>query len=46
MQDELHLLRDSLGAVDSHYEALLDELQPRFGPTTEDHRLFGDAGWA
>ena len=32
MQDELHLLRDSLGAVDSHYEALLDELQQRFGP--------------
>ncbi len=27
MQDELHLLRDSLGSVDSHYEALLDCLQ-------------------
>lgn len=27
LQDELHLLRDSLGAVDSHYEALLDHLQ-------------------
>jgi hypothetical protein len=27
MQDELHLLRDSLGAVDAHYEALLDDLQ-------------------
>ncbi len=27
LQDELHLLRDSLGAVDAHYEALLDELQ-------------------
>jgi hypothetical protein len=27
MQDELHLLRDSLGAVDSHYEAALDNLQ-------------------
>jgi hypothetical protein len=26
VQDELHLLRDSLGAVDSHYETLLDEL--------------------
>src|SRR6185437_4397676 len=26
MQDELHLLRDTLGAVDSHYEALLDAL--------------------
>jgi Helicase conserved C-terminal domain len=27
LQDELHLLRDSLGAVDSHYESLLDSLQ-------------------
>lgn len=27
LQDELHLLRDSLGAVDSHYESLLDALQ-------------------
>lgn len=27
LQDELHLLRDSLGAVDSHYEGLLDHLQ-------------------
>jgi helicase-like protein len=27
LQDELHLLRDSLGAVDSHYEALYDGLQ-------------------
>ena len=31
MQDELHLLRDSLGAVDSHYEALLDTLQDHYG---------------
>ncbi len=31
MQDELHLLRDSLGAVDSHYEALLDALQSHYG---------------
>jgi hypothetical protein len=31
MQDELHLLRDSLGSVDSHYEALLDDLQARYG---------------
>lgn len=29
LQDELHLLRDSLGAVDSHYESLLDEVQAR-----------------
>jgi Helicase conserved C-terminal domain len=29
LQDELHLLRDSLGAVDSHYESLLDHLQYR-----------------
>lgn len=27
LQDELHLLRDSLGAVDSHYESLFDHLQ-------------------
>jgi hypothetical protein len=27
LQDELHLLRDSLGAVDAHYEAVLDSLQ-------------------
>ncbi len=27
LQDELHLLRDALGAVDAHYEALLDHLQ-------------------
>lgn len=27
LQDELHLLRDSLGAVDSHYELALDQLQ-------------------
>ncbi len=26
VQDELHLLRDSLGAVDSHYETLIDHL--------------------
>jgi hypothetical protein len=32
MQDELHLLRDSLGAVDAHYEALLDALQGHYGP--------------
>jgi hypothetical protein len=27
LQDELHLLRDSLGAVDAHYEALFDGLE-------------------
>lgn len=27
LQDELHLLRDSLGAVDAHYEAALDSMQ-------------------
>lgn len=31
LQDELHLLRDSLGAVDSHYESLLDHLQQELG---------------
>ncbi|HTB21917.1 MAG TPA: helicase C-terminal domain-containing protein [bacterium] len=27
LQDELHLLRDTLGAVDAHYEMLMDHLQ-------------------
>lgn len=27
LQDEIHLLKDSLGAVDAHYESLLDSLQ-------------------
>jgi hypothetical protein len=27
LQDELHLLKDSLGAVDAHYESLLDHLE-------------------
>jgi hypothetical protein len=31
MQDELHLLRDSLGSIDAHYEALLDDLQRHWG---------------
>ena len=31
MQDELHLLRGSLGAIDSHYEAILDDLQDHAG---------------
>jgi hypothetical protein len=31
MQDELHLLRDSLGSIDAHYEALLDALQRHGG---------------
>ena len=31
MQDELHLLRDSLGSIDAHYEALLDSLQHHWG---------------
>lgn len=31
LQDELHLLRDSLGAVDSHYESMLDDLQHHLG---------------
>lgn len=29
LQDELHLLRDSLGAIDAHYESLLDYLIER-----------------
>lgn len=34
LQDELHLLKDSLGAVDSHYEALYDALQMQLGGGT------------
>lgn len=34
LQDELHLLKDSLGAVDSHYEALLDHLQSELTGTS------------
>jgi hypothetical protein len=30
IQDELHLLRDSLGAIDAHYESLVDDLQRQF----------------
>lgn len=33
LQDELHLLRDSLGAVDSHYESLFDHLQHELSGT-------------
>ena len=33
LQDELHLLRDSLGAVDAHYEALYDHLQRELSGT-------------
>lgn len=29
LQDELHLLRDSLGAVDAHYECAMDGIQER-----------------
>lgn len=32
IQDELHLLRDSLGAMSAHYEAALDHLQNIYGP--------------
>jgi hypothetical protein len=34
LQDELHLLKDSLGAVDAHYESLLDHLQFKAGGST------------
>lgn len=33
LQDELHLLRDSLGAVDSHYECALDGIQQSISGT-------------
>ncbi len=31
LQDELHLLRDSLGAIDAHYESLLDHISASCG---------------
>lgn len=34
LQDELHLLRDSLGAIDAHYEALFDDMQVELGGPT------------
>ena len=34
LQDELHLLKDSLGAVDAHYEALYDSLQLEMSGTS------------
>jgi hypothetical protein len=34
IQDEIHLLRDSLGAIDSHYERLVDHLQTESGGPT------------
>jgi hypothetical protein len=34
LQDELHLLKDSLGAVDAHYESLLDHLQSKAAGST------------
>ena len=33
LQDELHLLRDSLGAIDAHYEVLYDHLQHKLSGT-------------
>lgn len=33
LQDELHLLRDSLGAVDAHYECVMDGIQEEISGT-------------
>lgn len=41
LQDELHLLKDSLGAVDAHYEALLDHLQGVLSGT--DSKILGSS---
>jgi hypothetical protein len=35
IQDELHLLRDSLGAMSAHYESALDHLQRLHGPSAK-----------
>ena len=45
LQDELHLLRDSLGAIDAHYEALYDDLQVELGgPRAKIIASSGDSG--
>jgi hypothetical protein len=41
LQDELHLLKDSLGAIDAHYEALLDHLQGVLSGT--DAKILGSS---
>lgn len=42
-QDEIHLLRESLGTYDSHYEGLIDVLSRRFGSGIPPKRIAATA---
>ena len=43
IQDEIHLLRESLGTYDSHYEGLIDVLSRRFGSGIPPKRIAATA---
>lgn len=43
IQDEIHLLRESLGTYDSHYEGLIDVLSRRFGTGMPPKRMAATA---
>ncbi|MGM0686742.1 MAG: DEAD/DEAH box helicase [Promethearchaeati archaeon] len=43
LQDEIHLLRESLGTYDSHYEGLVDVLSRRFGVGMPPKRMAATA---
>jgi len=43
LQDEIHLLRESLGTYDSHYEGLIDVLSRRFGTGMPPKRMAATA---
>ncbi len=43
LQDEIHLLRESLGTYDAHYEGLVDVLSRRFGTRIPPKRMAATA---
>ena len=43
LQDEIHLLRESLGTYDSHYEGLIDVISRRFGTGIPPKRMAATA---
>ena len=43
LQDEIHLLRESLGTYDAHYEGLVDVLSRRFGTGIPPKRMAATA---
>lgn len=43
LQDEIHLLRESLGTYDAHYEGLVDVLSRRFGSGIPPKRMAATA---